>query len=272
LEGDRLQDTLEHLYILDNMAAPRATQLLALRNLSRTNAPKQVRHLHMTGPATYASPILSTQQPQFDDPNDTASLRRECRSRKLDSTGTHTDLLSRLKADELSRSRAFSTSSPAEKEPHRPTARKDEPEQIPARHFNTSRSLQKPGDTSTIDFAYLPNPYLISPDPPELFRVPILPSTTEPKQILDIEGEDVVVMKPEISTMSADAVFLPMSEFTDGHAMNIDFHAMADRVSASLKRMQVPVDEQASMMKQIWGDIVDDVLAATKAGGKKITS
>ena len=225
----------------------------------------------MTGPATYASPILSNQQPHFNLPHDTGSLRRECRSRKLDATGSHTDLLNRLKTDELSRSRAFSTSSPAEKEPHRPTARKDEPEQIPVRHFNISRSLKKSGDSSTIDFAYLPNPYLISPDAPELFRVPILPSTTEPKRVLDIEGEDVVVMKPEISTMSADAVFLPMSEFTDGHAMNIDFHAMADRVSASLKRMQVPADEQASMMKQIWGDIVDDVLAATKAGGKKLT-
>lgn len=253
------------------MAAPRTTQLLALRNLTRTAQPKQIRHLSMTGPATYASPLLSTQQPQFNLPSDTAGLRRECRTRQLDSTGTHTDLLTRLKEHEISRSRAFSTSSPAESEPHRPTVRKEEPDQPMARHFNTSRALQRPNDTSTIDFAFLPNPTDISPDPPELFRVPILSATEgSNRSILEIEGEDVVVMKPEISTMSADAVFLPMSEFTDGHAMNIDFHAMADRVAAGLKRMQVPVEEQASMMKQIWGDIVDDMLAATKAGSKKL--
>ena len=76
-------------------------------------------------------------------------------------------------------------------------------------------------------------------------------------------------MKPEISTMSADAVFLPMSENTDGHGMNIDFHAMADRVAANLKQMKVPVEEQASMMKRIWGDLVDDMISAASKGGKK---
>ena len=75
-------------------------------------------------------------------------------------------------------------------------------------------------------------------------------------------------MKPEISTMSADAVFLPMSDLSDGHAMNIDFHQMADRVAANLKRMQVPAEEQAGIMKQIWGDIVDDMLGTT--AGKKV--
>ena len=73
-------------------------------------------------------------------------------------------------------------------------------------------------------------------------------------------------MKPEISAMSADAVVLPMSEISDGHAMNVDFHAMADRVAANLRRMKVPVDEQAGMMKQIWADLVDDMMGAGKKG------
>lgn len=60
--------------------------------------------------------------------------------------------------------------------------------------------------------------------------------------------------------MSADAVFLPMSDMSDGHSLNIDFHAMADRVAANLRRMSVPVEEQASIMKQIWNDMVDDAL------------
>ena len=73
-------------------------------------------------------------------------------------------------------------------------------------------------------------------------------------------------MKPEISVMSADAVYLPMAESHDGHAMNIDFHAMADKVAANLRRMSIPVEQQASMMKQIWGDMVDDMMGLKKVG------
>jgi hypothetical protein len=226
----------------------------------------------MTGPATYASHALVKQDRQpFQLPHDIADLRAECKRRKIDTVGSKIELINRLKADEISQTRPFSTSSPAEKEPHRPTARKEEPEQPLVRHFNTSRSLKAPGDSSTIDFAYLPSTADIDPIQQEYFRVPILPTNTNPTNILAIEPEDVVVMKPEISTMSADAVFLPMSELSDGHAMNIDFHAMADRVAANLKRMKVPVEEQASMMKQIWGDIVDDMLSAAATGGKKVT-
>ena len=73
-------------------------------------------------------------------------------------------------------------------------------------------------------------------------------------------------MKPEISTMSlsSDAVYLPMAEHSDGHALNVDFHAMADTVAANIKRMQVPVEEQAGMMKQLWSDLVDDMLGAKR--------
>ena len=73
-----------------------------------------------------------------------------------------------------------------------------------------------------------------------------------------------VVMKPEISSMSADAVYLPMAEMHDGHAMNVDFHAMADSVAANIRRMKVPVEEQAGIMKQLWNDMVDDMLGVSK--------
>lgn len=47
----------------------------------------------------------------------------------------------------------------------------------PVRHFNTSRSLKAVGDTSTIDFAYIPD---FDPDAQAapIIRVPILPQTT----------------------------------------------------------------------------------------------
>ena len=66
--------------------------------------------------------------------------------------------------------------------------------------------------------------------------------------------------------MSADAVFLPMSDHSDGHAMDIDFHEMADRFAATLRRATVPVEEQAGFMKQIWNDMVDDILAVKRKG------
>lgn len=73
-------------------------------------------------------------------------------------------------------------------------------------------------------------------------------------------------MKPQINTMSADSVFLPMADMSDGHAMNIDFHSMADRVANNLRRMQVPVEERASIMKQLWSDMIDDMFGE----GKKV--
>lgn len=87
-------------------------------------------------------------------------------------------------------------------------------------------------------------------------------SLLETMRCADLVSQNV--MKPEISTMSADAVFLPMSEMSDGHAMNIDFHAMADRVATNVRSLKAPVEEQASLMKQIWNDMVDDMLAMGK--------
>lgn len=260
------------------MAAPRATQFIALRNLSRGSA--QVRHLHMTGPATYASPVLTKERPALNLPRDVAGLRAECKRRKIDATGSKQDvcaprsvqalamqttdqhiqqLLSRLNADELAHSRAFSTAAEQAKRPS--IVRSDAPKAT--RHFNTSRSLKAVNDSSTIDFAFFPNTELDSPE--EVFRVPILPNNyTNTASTLAAEPEETVVMKPQISTMSADAVFLPMSDLSDGHGLNIDFHAMADRVAANLRSMKVPVEEQASVAKQIWNDMVDDILGLNK--------
>lgn len=131
------------------------------------------------------------------------------------------------------------------------------------RQFHMSQRLGASGDDSTIDFAYLPSAAL-EVDEDDSLRVPILPNnydTTE-NAPADIPA---TVMKPEISTMSADAVFLPMADMSDGHAMNIDFHAMADRVAANLKNVKnVAPDAQASLIKQIWNDLVDDMIGARK--------
>lgn len=55
-----------------------------------------------------------------------------------------------------------------------------------------------------------------------------------------------------------------MADSHDSHGDGIDFHGMADRVAANMRNLKIPVEEQASMMKQIWNDMVDDVVGATK--------
>ena len=203
------------------MAVPRATQFIALRNLSRST--HQIRKLHMTGPATYSSPVLTTDRPTSESHHDMGKDHSK-----------------------------------------RPTiSQPEQPSQLTTRHFNTTRSLKAVGDSSTIDFAYLPSGD-VDPAAEEVFRVPILPNNYTYRTTPETLEPEAAVMKPEISAMSADAVILPMADLSDGHAMNVDFHAMADRVAANLKRMQVPVEEQAGMMKQLWNDLVDDMLSIGK--------
>jgi hypothetical protein len=72
------------------MAAPRSVQFIALRNLSRGT--HQVRNLHMTGPATYASTVLTKERPGSNLPHDIASLRNECKRRKIDFSGNKQDV------------------------------------------------------------------------------------------------------------------------------------------------------------------------------------
>jgi hypothetical protein len=228
---------------------------------------------------------LNKERPALNLPRDIAGLRAECKKRQIDTSGSKQDvrssqsqycvlnqwltelqLITRIQTNDLSTSRAFSTETQ-----RRPTPTSSSTSSTPTRHFNTSRALKAVGDSSTIDFAYLPTSDDMSDTTEVPLRVPIMPDNYDVSSA--VSDEDIVVMKPEISTMSADAVFLPMSELTDNHAMNIDFHAMADRVAANLRQLGreggLGVEEQASIMKQVWADLVDDVVKAV--GGKKVT-
>lgn len=156
---------------------------------------KQTRSLHMTGPATFSS-LLTSERPALNLPRDLASLRAECQKRKLPTSGTKDEvrttieppiaistptqgplltpianqLTSRLSAHELANTRAFSTAVQDSKRPiPDPTAVGKT-----VRHFNTSRSLKAVNDTSTIDFAFLPD---FDPDAgssPVNIRVPMV--------------------------------------------------------------------------------------------------
>ncbi|KAJ8608232.1 hypothetical protein MRB53_039763 [Persea americana] len=133
------------------------------------------------------------------------------------------------------------------------------------RQFNTSSSLQASRDASTIDFFYFPAVQHEEDANADLIRVPIMPDNYDPPRTGAHAPEaEFVVHKPEINTMSLDSVYMPMAENHDGHGMGVDFHAVADRIASNLNKMKVPVEEQASMMKQLWSDMVDDVLGLRK--------
>ncbi|KAG9563232.1 hypothetical protein KCU71_g6296, partial [Aureobasidium melanogenum] len=235
------------------MSAPRAYQFIALRRLAAGGSRRQ---LHMTGPATFPSPLLTAERPVSNLPRDIAGLRAECKRRKLDYSGSMHDLMGRLSADDLTHSRAFTTAVNASK---RPSA--EQQDEIKAvRHFNTSRALKAVNDSSTIDFAYFPD---FDPDNAEAsaIRVPLLPNNFSPTRTgaHSLEAADDMVMKPQINSMAADKIISNFSEVSDNNAMTIDFHGMAERIAAATqKAAQAPIAEQTSILKQLWKGIVED--------------
>jgi hypothetical protein len=126
------------------------------------------------------------------------------------------------------------------------------------RHFNTSRSLKAVGDSSTIDFAYLPDYDPDTGDSP-IIRVPILPQTViaESNQVRAVQ--DTEETGPRIMTVSADGTHIhtpsAMSDVSDNNS--VDFQGMAAKVAGQWTK---PVEEQAGMLKELWSDFVDDVL------------
>lgn len=71
------------------MSAPRAYQFIALRRLATGGSRRQ---LHMTGPATFPSPLLTAERPVSNLPCDIAGLRAECKRRKLEFSGSMHDV------------------------------------------------------------------------------------------------------------------------------------------------------------------------------------
>ncbi|KAI5256706.1 hypothetical protein E4T42_01440 [Aureobasidium subglaciale] len=235
------------------MSAPRAYQFIALRRLAGGSSRRQ---LHMTGPATFPSALLTSERPVSNLPRDIAGLRAECKRRKLDFSGSMHDLMGRISADDLAHSRAFTTAINASKRPN--AEQKDEVKAV--RHFNTSRALKAVNDSSTIDFAYFPD---FDPDNVEgsAIRVPLVPTNFSPARVgaHSLETADGTIMKAEINSVAADKIISNFSEVSDNNAMTIDFHGMAERIAAVTQKVaQVPVAEQTSILKQLWKGVVED--------------
>ncbi|TKX18595.1 SAP domain-containing protein 3 [Elsinoe australis] len=260
------------------MSAPRISQFIPLRQLATTSrqCSRQRRNLHMTGPSTFPSPVLTADRPISNLPKDLSSLRAEAKRRNLDATGSKSELISRLQASDLISHRSFSTSTPA-----RPTPSTTETTTTRTRQFNTSRALKANNDSSTIDFAYFPNfsHQASASDLPgesdHLARVPLIRANfarSTPAPFADAEAQPV--MKPVISSSSLDSVVSPMSEVTDNSAVEIDFQKVVSNVGSMAGSVVQEVEERVmskvedvkgqGTVGSVWKGFLDDVLGERK--------
>jgi hypothetical protein len=128
------------------------------------------------------------------------------------------------------------------------------------RHFNTSRSLKSVHDSSTIDFAYLPD---FDPDSgvaPPTVRVPLLPPSLYPASTKTsyTKEEEEIVMRPEINLISADSTHIATpAAFTE-----VTDNMMFEGVSGVFQETTKKVGEEVGELKKIWGGLLDDVLGA----------
>ena len=148
----------------------------------------------------------------------------------------------------------------------------------PTRQFNTTRSFKAVNDTSTIDFAYMPQFTLEPISHPEIQRIPLLPDNYAPARH-GLAHQDAVepVIRPEIVTASADGTHLAppsaMSEVTDNHALDLDPYDLARQVGRAANHAMIEKVEQgikeAGVIKELWTGIFDDLL---RGGSKKVSS
>ncbi|OAL34194.1 hypothetical protein AYO20_06449 [Fonsecaea nubica] len=264
------------------MAAPRASSFKALRNLQRTSATNPAkRSLHITGVHASPRPIDPNHKSTYV-PWSLQDLRQECQKRTLSASGTKHELIDRLAGHDSLQARAFSIAMKriAVEQTKKPVSGPSET--APQRHFNTSRSLKAVGDTSTIDFAYLPKLHEESwrPSPPSI-RVPILPyiQSEQAEAILerhpeldaaaggyqDTQGYETI-MKPQIFSVGdvAGGPASAMSDVHDGHhptELSVEMlTALTETVGKSARQfVDMVKDKDQATIRKIWTGFLDDL-------------
>ena len=162
----------------------------------------------------------------------------------------------------------------------------DSPTEAPRREFNTSRSLKAVGDTSTIDFAFLPKLFETEWGPqPAAIRVPILPhiESDDAEAVLDKYPElDAAAggyqdttghntqMKPQISAINTDSASA-MSDVHDGHhaeEMPVEVLTMLTETVGKSARTFVDQfkDKDETTIRKLWTGLLDDILGPKKSG------
>lgn len=154
------------------------------------------------------------------------------------------------------------------------------------REFNTSRELKAVGDTSTIDFAYLPKLHEEVGIQPAAIRVPILPhiDSDDAEAVLekypqhdaaaggyqDTAGHHTQ-MKAEISSIASDSASA-MSDVHDGHhptELSVEMlTSLTDTVGKSARQFVDNMKgKDEGTIRQLWTGLLDDILGP-KSGRK----
>jgi len=271
------------------MAAPRASSFKALRTLQRTaGSTSAKRSLHITG--VHESPrLVATNHKNAYMPWQLQDLRQECQKRTLSASGTKHELIDRLAGHDNLQARAFSMAMRriAVEQTRKPVSGPSEP--APQRHFNTSRANKSVGDTSTIDFAYLPKLFEESWGPTTAaIRVPILPHihSDHAEAVLekypeldaaaggyqDTQGHDTL-MKGEISHVGdvASNTASVMSDVHDGHhptELSVEMlTALTETVGKSARQLVDNLkDKDEETIRKIWSGFLDDLFGQKGKG------
>lgn len=161
------------------------------------------------------------------------------------------------------------------------------PAASPSRHFNTSRALKASHDSSTIDFAYLPDLFAADFSPKTaVIRVPILPNILSDdaearlEEYPDLEaaaggyqgthGGVAAIMKPQIETASqkTSAEMSHMSDVGDGHTneMSVDTLTKLTDILGSKGQefVEAVKGKDESTVRQIWNSLLDDMFGSKK--------
>ncbi|KAJ5176301.1 uncharacterized protein N7482_002178 [Penicillium canariense] len=248
------------------MAVPRSTSLRALRQLSHqpTAAPAR-RGLHITGVQS-AQPANPADKASMYAARTLPDLKQECQRRSLRAAGSKSELIERLSNHDVLQSRAFSIAMRRINS----NAFADQS----TRSFNTSRSQKAIGDSSTVDFIYMPQMSSLDAPPtrPSGPRVPILPDMTSHH---DTPSPSAPLMKPQIYTVSGGDISAAsaMSEVVDNHAVDIDPFSLTEAVGRSRigeeLAKQNGAGKEPGVVKELWAGFLDDVLGPKDSAVRK---
>ena len=141
-------------------------------------------------------------------------------------------------------------------------------EQKSMRPFHESQKLRNRYDTSSIDFAYMPQHTLKEDAPPEIMRIPLLPHNFFPPRETQAHQEAVEsVVRPQISTVSANSTHIEspsaMSEVTDNHAIELDPYDLTNKVTAAAAKIaEMPLSsvKRVGVMRELWTELCDALL------------
>ena len=125
-------------------------------------------------------------------------------------------------------------------------------------------------DSSTIDFAYMPQEEFEKASPPEILRIPLLPNNyLSSRDNIETQDTIVPVIRPEISTVSADSTHIDspsaMSEVTDNHAIELDPYDLTRKVTAAAANMAGTPERKSKdtgVIQKLWASILDDLLGS----------